>query len=278
MSDPTVQLLEVENEVGRLRDELRLRNYSPKTIKNYCGCLRRYLMEGGDMSKAAIMDFLLGLVALEKSSETVNLYTNAIMFYRKQVLELWGDCKIPFARRNQRLPVVFTKSEVKSIFAQVRNHKHRIMLELAYGAGLRVSEVVKLKVSDVRADEGLLLIREAKGGKDRLSLLPGKLKNELAGFVVGRGGKDYLFPSERGGRLTERTAQKVFEKALEHSGLMKEGTFHSLRHSFATHLLESGVDLRYVQELLGHSSIRTTQRYTHVTGTALRKIQSPLDL
>lgn len=277
MSDPTVQLLEVENEVGRLRDELRLRNYSPKTVKNYCGCLRRYLMEGGDMSKAAIMDFLLGLVALEKSSETVNLYMSAILFYRRNILGLFRDCKLPFARRNQRLPVVFTKTEVKSIFAQVQNHKHRLMLELAYGAGLRVSEVVKLQVSDVRVEEGLLLIREAKGGKDRLSLLPQKLKLELTGFVLGRGGKDCLFPSERGGRLTERTAQKVFEKALAASGLMKEGTFHSLRHSFATHLLEGGVDLRYVQELLGHANIRTTQRYTHVTGSALRKIQSPLD-
>lgn len=278
MNDPTRQLLEVEGEVVRLRDELRLRNYSPKTVKNYCGCLRRYLLQGGDMSKAKITDFLLSLVALEKSSETVNLYTNAILFYRRNVLGLFGDCKIPFARRNQRLPVVFTKTEVKSIFAQVRNLKHRVMLELAYGAGLRVSEVVKLHVSDVRGEEGLLLIREAKGGKDRLSLLPQKLKGELVGFVAGRCGKEWLFPSERGGRLTERTVQKVFEKALERSGLMKEGSFHSLRHSFATHLLESGVDLRYVQELLGHANIRTTQRYTHVTGSHLRMIQSPFDL
>ncbi len=278
MNDSTGQLLEIEQEVGRLRDGLRLRNYSPKTVKNYCGCLRRYLLEGGDMSKAAIMDFLLGLVALEKSSETVNMYTSAIMFYRKHLLGLWGDCKIPFARRNKRLPVVFTKTELKSIFVCVQNAKHKIMLELAYGAGLRVSEVVKLKVSDVRLEEGLLLIREAKGGKDRLSLLPEKLKIGLAGFVAGCEGREYLFPSERGGRLTERTLQKVFEKALERSGLMKEGTFHSLRHSFATHLLENGVDLRFVQELLGHSSIRTTQRYTHVASSALRNIQSPLDL
>jgi site-specific recombinase XerD len=278
MDDSTVQFLELEKEVGRLKDELLLRRYSPKTVKNYCGCLRRYLKEGGDMSKAAIMDFILGLAALEKSSETTNLYLNAILFYRRNVLGLFGDCKLPFARRNQRLPVVFTKTEVKSIFGQVRNQKHRVMLELAYGSGLRVSEVVKLKVSDVRSEEGLLLIREAKGGKDRLSLLPEKLKTQLAGFVAGRSSWEYLFPSERGGRLTERTAQKVFEKALGASGVMKEGTFHSLRHSFATHLLESGVDLRYVQELLGHSSIRTTQRYTHVTGSALRKIQSPFDL
>jgi len=277
MSDPTVQLLEVEGEVKRLEDELRLRNYSSKTVKNYCGCLRRYLMEGGGMSKAAIMDFLLGLVALEKSSETVNLYMSAILFYRRNILGLFGDCKLTFARRNQRLPVVFTKNEVKSIFAQVQNRKHRVMLELAYGAGLRVSEVVKLTVGDVRIEEGLLLIREAKGGKDRLSLLPEKSRNDLAGFVAGRDGKDWLFPSEREGRLTERTVQKVFEKALVGSGLMKEGTFYSLRHSFATHLLESGVDLRYVQELLGHANIRTTQRYTHVTSSALRKIQSPLD-
>lgn len=277
MNDSVGQLLEVESEVARLSDELRLRNYSPKTVKNYCGCLRRYLWEGGDMSKAAIMDFLLYLVALGKSSETVNLYMSAILFYRKNVLGLFGDCKLSFARRNQRLPVVFTRSEVKSIFSQVKNVKHKLMLELAYGAGLRVGEVVKLKVSDVRMEEGLLLIREAKGGKDRLSLLPEKLKSGLAGFIAGRDGKAWLFPSERGGRLTERTAQKVFEKALEATGLMKEGTFHSLRHSFATHLLEGGVDLRYVQELLGHSNIRTTQRYTHVTGSALRQIQSPLD-
>jgi site-specific recombinase XerD len=151
------------------------------------------------------------------------------------------------------------------------------MVTLAYAGGLRVSEITNLKVKDVNINELTIHIKGAKGNKDRITLFPEKLKNNINNLIGGKINNDFIFASERGGKLTERTAQKVFEHALEKSGIQKNATFHSLRHSFATHLLENGVDVRYVQELLGHANIRTTQIYTKVTNPALKKIKSPLE-
>ena len=150
-----------------------------------------------------------------------------------------------------------------------------MLVSLAYGAGLRVSEAVNLKVRDLNLEELTIHIRQAKGKKDRLTLIPEKLVNDLKNLMAGKDGGEYAFASERGGKLTDRTAQAVFEHALKKSGIKKGATFHSLRHSFATHLLENGTDVRYVQELLGHANIRTTQIYTHVTNPAIKNIKSP---
>lgn len=157
------------------------------------------------------------------------------------------------------------------------NTKHRLLLALSYGAGLRVSEAVSLRIRDVDVDELTLHIKHAKGDKDRISVIPATAVTDLRGFLAGRNGAKYVFFSEQGGRLTTRTAQKIFEHALRKAGIQKPATFHSLRHSFATHLLENGVDVRYVQELLGHQNIRTTELYTHVTNPMLKKIKSPLE-
>ncbi len=150
------------------------------------------------------------------------------------------------------------------------------MITLAYGAGLRVSEVVSLRVRDLDFESLRLWVRGGKGGKDRATVFPERIRDELRSLVAGRGGETFVFMSERAGRLTSRTAQKIFERAMVRVGLKKAATFHSLRHSFATHLLENGVDIRYIQELLGHANIRTTQRYTQVTSVGLGFIRSPL--
>lgn len=150
------------------------------------------------------------------------------------------------------------------------------MLGLAYGAGLRVSEVVALKVPDLDFNELTIHIKQAKGRKDRISVVPEKLRMDLTNLMAGKEHVEYVFASERGGKLTTRTAQKIFEHALVRANINKPATFHSLRHSFATHLLENGVDIRYVQVLLGHNNIRTTQRYTQVTNPKLKSIKSPL--
>lgn len=147
---------------------------------------------------------------------------------------------------------------------------------MAYGAGLRISEAISLKVKDVNLEELTIHLKNAKGKKDRITIFPEKIRSNLQGLMAEKNLDDYLFESERGGKLTERTAQKVFENALRGIGIKKEATFHSLRHSFATHLLENGVDVRYVQELLGHQNIRTTQIYTQVTNPKLKNIKSPL--
>ncbi|MCX6800459.1 MAG: tyrosine-type recombinase/integrase, partial [Candidatus Falkowbacteria bacterium] len=156
------------------------------------------------------------------------------------------------------------------------NKKHSLMIALAYASGLRVSEVVSLKVKDLNLLEFTIHLKSTKGDKDRITILPEKLIKDIENMIMHKSLNDYVFSSERGGKLTERTAQKIFENALQKSGIKKDATFHSLRHSFATHLLENGVDIRYVQELLGHQNIRTTQIYTHITNPSLKNIKSPL--
>jgi len=151
------------------------------------------------------------------------------------------------------------------------------LVALSYGAGLRVSEVVNLRVRDIHVDDLSIHLKDAEGNKDRITVFPEKLKADLHELTALQHGNEFVFESERGGKLNERTAQLIFEKALEKSKIEKNATFHSLRHSFATHLLENGVDVRYVQELLGHANIRTTQLYTKVTNPNLKKIKSPLE-
>ena len=150
------------------------------------------------------------------------------------------------------------------------------MLALAYGAGLRVSEVVNLRVQDLDTTSKTVIVRAGKGQKDRISVLPSSLTNDLFDLTINHQPDNLVFRSERGGKLTTRTAQKIFEGACKKAGILKPATFHSLRHSFATHVLENGTDIRYVQALLGHNNIRTTQIYTHVTNPALKNIKSPL--
>ncbi|MFH1896344.1 MAG: tyrosine-type recombinase/integrase [bacterium] len=165
---------------------------------------------------------------------------------------------------------------MEEILGAVKNTKHKLLLSLAYGAGLRVSEAISLKVQDIDFHELTIHIKQAKGKKDRISVFPEKLSADIQNLITGKDKNNFVFSSERGGKLTTRTAQKVFENSLKKSEVKKDATFHSLRHSFATHLLENGVDVRYVQKLLGHQSIKTTQLYTQITNPKLRNIKSPL--
>ena len=199
-----------------------------------------------------------------------------IKYFYREILGVRHRIDIKFAKRSKKLPVVFSRAEVGAILSQISNAKHRLMIALAYGAGLRISEVINLRAADVLTDELTLHIKEAKGKKDRITVISEKLKDDLRSFLAGKQGDEIVFASERGGKLSERAAQKVFENALRKAGINKPATFHSLRHSFATHLLENGVDVRYVQELLGHANIRTTQLYTQVTNPKLKNIKSPL--
>ena len=181
-----------------------------------------------------------------------------------------------FAKRSKKLPIVLSREEINKIIETLPNKKHKLLISLAYGAGLRVSETINLKTKDVDLGELVVHLKDAKGKKDRITIFPEKIKSDIINITNCKDKNDYIFESERGGKLTERTAQKVFENALRRADIKKDATFHSLRHSFATHLLENGVDVRYVQELLGHQNIRTTQIYTQVTNPKLKNIKSPL--
>lgn len=266
--------------LDKMKRELYLRNYSQKTIKAYSLCLNSYFQyskgDVGVANKNKIEEFLLYIKNKNLSPQTVNLYLNAIKFFYAEIIKSPVRIDIRFAKKSQKLPVVLSREEIGRIIDNLQNQKHRLLISLSYGAGLRVSEAVDLRIKDLDLPELMIHLKEAKGKKDRITIIPEKLKIELSAIMAGRDPNDFVFASERGGKLTERTAQKVFEKALKLSGIKKDATFHSLRHSFATHLLENGTDVRYVQELLGHANIRTTQIYTHVTNPSIKNIKSPL--
>lgn len=261
---------------------LKLKNYSPKTIKAYLFYIKEYLSFAKQKNikdkHVAIEMLLLEKYNRGQSSQTVNLNLNAIKFFYNHVLQAKEKIAFTCAKRNKKLPVVLSKKEIEKILLSIDNQKHKIMISLGYAAGLRVSEIVDLKVKDIDHSELLLHIKNAKGKKDRISVLPKRLKKNIENLVAGKKGNDFVFESNRGGKLTTTSVQKVFHRALQKTGIKKEATFHSLRHSFATHLLENGTDVRYVQELLGHANIRTTQIYTKVTNPAIKNIKSPLDL
>ena len=269
----------MDSQIQRLDDELRLRRYSPKTRKSYVRCVTAYFdfakEKANQVDVGLIRTFLLQKEEKGDSSQTINLYLNAIKFYYRDVLKSSEKIDIRFAKRTKRLPVVLSKEEIEKILSTIANGKHYLLIALAYSAGLRVSEAINLRVRDLQPDELMLTIRQGKGNKDRVTIFSEKLKNKIISMVAGREGDEYVFASERGGKLTERTAQLVFQRALQKAGIKKSATFHSLRHSFATHLLENGTDVRYVQELLGHQNIRTTQIYTQVTNPSLKRIKSP---
>ncbi len=269
-----------DEELGLVVRELRIRGYSPRTVKSYCYGLREYFAFVGRgfelLDNGRVREFLLFCEGKGVSAQSRNLFLNAIKFYYRDVVGCDEVVTARMARRVHKLPVVLSKSEIEKLLSVVVNRKHRLLLSLAYGAGLRVSEAVALRVGDVDLAELTLHVKQGKGRKDRISVLSDKVVDELGVFMAGKAYSDFVFESERGGGLTTRTAQKIFEAALRRAGIRKDATFHSLRHSFATHLLEAGVDVRYVQELLGHHSIRTTQRYTQVTNPKLKSIKSPL--
>jgi len=264
----------------KTQEELILRNYSRKTVESYVNCLKRYFAFKRNhyqlLQISNIRKFLLKMQAKSYAPQTVNLHLNAIKFFYKDVLKNPVKIDLKFAKKSHKLPVVLSKNEVNKVINVLANSKHRLMLSLAYGSGLRVSEVVSLKVKDIDLKELIVHIKAGKGKKDRITVVPKKIQKDLQKRISGKNNEEYVFESERGGKLTTHTAQKVFANALKKSGVKKQATFHSLRHSFATHLLENGVDVRYVQELLGHKSIQTTQVYTKVTNPKLKNIKSPL--
>ena len=265
----------------KIKNELRLRNYSPRTIESYLGCLSDYFKYIKIIKKEPeinlIKKYLLEKQDRGQSSQTINVHLQAIKYFYREVMKNKTEIDIRFAKTASKLPVVLSRKEIERMLNCIKNTKHKLLIALSYGAGLRVSEVINLKIKDLNLDELTIHIKGAKGNKDRVSIFSEKLIFQLKEIAVSGNVNTYVFESNRGGKLDQRSAQKIFENALSEAGVQKDATFHSLRHSFATHLLENGVDVRYVQELLGHANIRTTQIYTKVTNPALRKIKSPLD-
>jgi site-specific recombinase XerD len=180
-------------------------------------------------------------------------------------------------RKEKKLPVILSGNEVKALFSTITNLKHKALLSLLYSAGLRIGEAIALEITDIDSQRMLIHVRQAKGKKDRYTLLSVVFLEILRAYYLAYKPKKYLFEGQDGGHYSNASAQKVLKNALFKAGITKKATLHSLRHSFATHLLEKGTDIRYIQELLGHSSPKTTMIYTHVTQTSLKKIKNPFD-
>lgn len=273
--------MKLEELLKKIENELKIRNYSQKTIKSYLVCLSDYFRYTKNIVKnpdaGLIKEYLLEKHNRGQSSQTINLYLHAIKYFYREIFKNNAPIDIKFAKTSNKLPVVLSKNEIEKIISSISNKKHQLLIALSYGAGFRVSEAVNLKIKDMDLSELTVHLKGAKGNKDRLTIFPERLRVGLAEIMALRDKNDFVFASERGGSLTERSAQMIFENALKKCHINKEATFHSLRHSFATHLLENGVDVRYVQELLGHANIRTTQIYTKVTNPSLKKIKSPLE-
>ncbi len=272
--------MKVEELYRRIEDNLKLRDFSGKTIKAYLCCLKDYFLYIKNVAKEPdieiIRKFLLAKQENGRSPQTINLYLNAIKYFYREITKSDKKIDIKFAKKSLKLPVVLSRDDIKKIISAINNQKHRLIISLAYGAGLRISEAQELKVKDLDLEQLTIHIKNSKGKKDRISLIPENLVSELLHFTQDKKNNDFIFESERGGKLAIRSLQAIMENALKVSNIKKDATFHSLRHSFATHLLENGVDVRYVQELLGHQDIRTTQIYTKVTNPMLKNIKSPL--
>ncbi len=266
----------------KLRQEMKLRNFSPKTIKSYLyyisDCLKKSSKQARAITGGDIRNYLENLADLGAASSTLNSAYSSLKFYFEKILRRKFFFAIPRAKKTQHLPVVLSKTETRKMIMAVSNPKHRCIVSLLYGTGVRVSELTHIRMRDLDLERMVLLVNQGKGRKDRLTLLPKSLKGVLTKQSKLKTPDDFLFTNGRGGRLTEASIQKIVAAAAQHADIGKNVSPHTLRHSFATHLLENGTDIRYIQELLGHARLQTTQIYTHVAGQNLAGIKSPLDV
>jgi site-specific recombinase XerD len=267
----------------KLLAELHSRKYSSKTISAYIHynreLCRNIQKPPEDISSDDIRSHLAYLnKSLDFSASSINLALSAFKFFYHNIMKRNIAAEQHRPRQDKRLPVVFSKAEIKALLTAEKNLKHRLLLMMVYSSGLRVSEVVTLKRKNLDPARNAVIITAGKGRNDRYTLLSTQVIHFLKEYYSCYSIDNWLFPSQTtGGHLSVRTAQKVFENALKKAGIPKDASIHSLRHTFATHLLETGIDIKYIQELLGHTSIRTTVRYTHVACRHSLSISSPLD-
>lgn len=267
-----------------IAQKLSLRGYSSNTAKTYIEQFKLFLRfyskyHPEELDEPEITNYLLYLIQKKKiSKSTQNQAINAIKFYYEKVLK--QDRKVYHLERplkERKLPLVLNQDEIISIFGALNNIKHSAMLMLIYSAGLRRSELINLRIGDLDMERQIVFIRGGKGRKDRQSLLAKNLNPLLEKYVSEYKPRYWLFEGEKGEQYSESSLQKVFKQAALKAGIKKKAHLHSLRHSFATHLLEAGASTRFIQVLLGHESSKTTEIYTQVTHFSLSKIQSPLD-
>jgi integrase/recombinase XerD len=268
----------------RFLDDLRLRNYSPRTLECYVAAVVRFARHFGrspeELGPEEVRAFQLHLLDHDHASwSRFNQIVCALRFLYRVTLGRPDVVKmIPFGKRPKTLPAVLSRQEVLELFAALPDNAYRTLVRTTYACGLRISEVLRLRVADIDSQRGVLVVRQGKGQKDRLVPLSPALLDELRAYWRRFRPGDWLFPGKKPGRhLNINALQRTFARLVRRLGLRKGVSMHTLRHSYATHLLEAGVDVVTLQRLLGHRDLSTTARYLHVSTQHLQRTPSPLD-
>jgi integrase/recombinase XerD len=269
----------------RMTEDMRLRNFSPRTVESYLHYVAEFAaffkLPPDQLGPDHVRAFQLHLAEQRRvSSSTLNVASSALKFFFRVTLGRQDVvARTPFAHREKRLPIVLSRDEVRRLLDAVRDPRYRVGLMLAYSAGLRLSEILSLCVEDIDSQRMVLRVRQGKGRKDRYTILSPVMLETLREYWKLYRPKSFLFPARRGeGPISETCLQRACTRAAREAGLSKGVGVHTLRHCFATHLLEAGTPVLVIQRLLGHRSMTTTALYTHVSAQALQETRSPLDL
>jgi site-specific recombinase XerD len=254
---------------NKIKKEAKLRGLSPQTITGYMYHIEKYL-ESGKSPK----EYLLELIEKKKADETIRNIGFAIKFYL-QVMGLKNELDFPNLKREKKLPIVLSRTDINKMIMATKNINHRLIIQMAYATGMRASELINLKWEDIDFHRNIIHIKRSKGKKDRVVMLSPKIKKRLKLLCQEKEG--YVFVSNRKKKYALRTIQKIVDNAKKKANIKKNISPHTLRHSFATHLLEKGIDIKHIRDLLGHSDISTTLIYTKVSNRYLSKIKSPID-
>ena len=270
-------------EIKEIKKKLIVGGYSYSTIQTYITCLKYfknyfYKIEIDQLSKDDIIEYLFHLIKNNYSKSTQNQHINAIKFYFEKCLGKQREYYlIERPRKEKKLPNILSKKEIQLLFNSTYNLKHLTILAVIYSCGLRVSELINIKINDIDNNRMVIHIRKGKGNKDRQVQLTNQVLELLRKYYKKFLPVKYLITGQNGGKYSTTSVQKIIKNSALKAGIYKKVTPHTLRHSFATHLLENGTDIRFIQTILGHSDIKTTQIYTHVSNAHLKNIQNPSD-
>lgn len=269
--------------IGSIQRKGLRRGLSPRTVKTYHYCIQKFLKiyrkELKLITKKDVENYLDRLIKWNKATNTINTHLNAIKFFFEQVLRKKLSVNVAYSKVSRRLPEFLTKEETTKLFEAISNYKHKLMIRLLYATGMRVSELVSLKVKDFEFNQNYGWVREGKGRKDRLFVVAIKLKQELQKLIKCSQLKpeDWLFQGKGKSHISPQTIQRIVKKAARKAGIKKRVHPHTLRHSFATHLVQNGYAVTEVQPLLGHNRLETTMIYLHMASPNLLAVKSPYD-
>ncbi len=264
-----------------IKKECNRRRFSLRTIKTYLFCIHKFLnfckRDLKYISKKDAREFLEKLSEKDVAGSTLNVYHMAIKFLLEEILNKRMKLNIKYSKVPKTLPIVLTKEEVKKLIDSIKNEKHKLIAKLMYSAGLRVTELCKLKVEDLEFEKNYGRVRKGKGNKDRLFIIANNIKDQLKNFIKNNDLNYWILQGNKKNYISQKAVQEIIKQATKKACIKKKVHAHTLRHSFATHLIENGYDVASVQSLLGHNSSNTTMIYVHIASPNMINVKSPLD-